>query len=66
MLERIRLVGGGEYLEDEITVTDPKTYTRQFTVKHYWQRRPDLDVLEYFCDDDNRGYEKKADTGQAR
>ena len=57
MVERIRLVGGGEYLEDEITVTDLKTYTRPFTVKHYWQRRPDLDVLEYFCDDDNRRYE---------
>jgi hypothetical protein len=54
MVERIRLVGGGEYLEDEITVTDLKTYTRPFTVKHYWQRRPDLDVLEYFCADSPR------------
>ena len=33
---------------------DPKTYTRPFTVKHYWQRRPDLDVLEYFCADNRR------------
>lgn len=54
MVERIKLVGGGEYLEDEITINDPKTYTRPFTVKHYWQRRPDLDVLEYFCDDNRR------------
>jgi hypothetical protein len=54
MVERIRLVGDGEYLEDEITVTDLKTYTRPFTVKHYWQRRPDLDVLEYFCHDNLR------------
>jgi hypothetical protein len=66
MVERIRLVGGGQYLEDEITVTDPKTYTRQFTVKHYWQRRPDLDVLEYFCDDENRGFEAKASAGNTR
>jgi hypothetical protein len=54
LVERIRLVGGGEYLEDEITISDPKTYTRPFTVKHYWQRRPDLEVLEYFCDDNRR------------
>jgi len=54
MVERIRLVGRGEYLEDEITIDDPKTYTRPFTVKHYWQRRPDLDVLEYFCADNRR------------
>ena len=66
MVERFRVVGGGEYLEDEITVTDLKTYTRPFTVKHYWQRRPDIDVLEYFCDDDNRRYEAEDHTGKAR
>jgi len=54
MVERIRVVGGGEYLEDEITVTDLKTYTRSFTVKHYWQRRDDLDLLEYVCADNRR------------
>jgi len=66
MVERFRLVGGGEYLEDEITVTDLKTYTRPFTVKHYWRRRADLDVLEYFCDDDNRGYEAVDHSGKAQ
>jgi hypothetical protein len=54
MVERMRVVGGGEYLEDEITVTDLKTYTRSFTVKHYWQRRDDLDLLEYVCADNRR------------
>jgi hypothetical protein len=54
LIERIRLVGNGEYLEDEMTVTDLKAYTRAFTVKHYWQRRPDLDVLEYSCFDSRR------------
>jgi hypothetical protein len=54
MIERIRLVGGGEYLENEITIHDPKTYTGPLTVKRYWQRRPDLDVLEYFCADNRR------------
>jgi hypothetical protein len=54
LVERIRLTGNGEYLEDVMTVTDLKTYTRPFTVKHYWQRRPDLDVLEYSCADNRR------------
>jgi hypothetical protein len=54
MIERIRLLGDGDYLENEITIDDPKTYTRSFTVKHYWQRRSDLDVLEYFCADNRR------------
>jgi len=54
LVERIRLVGGGQYLEDELTITDPKTYKHPFTVKHYWQRRPDLELLEYFCSDNRR------------
>jgi hypothetical protein len=66
MVERLRLVAGGQYLEDEITVTDLKTYTQPFTVRHYWQRRSDLDVLEYFCDDDNRGYETEGHSRNAR
>jgi hypothetical protein len=54
MVERIRLMSGGEYLENEITIEDLKTYTRPFTVRHYWQRRSDLDTLEYFCADNRR------------
>jgi hypothetical protein len=65
VIERIRLVGGGEYLEDEITIEDLKTYTRPFTVKHYWQRRPDLEVLEYSCSD-NRRPEAEGHTGSER
>jgi hypothetical protein len=64
MVERIRLVGDGEYLEDEITITDLKTYTRAFTVKRYWQRRVDLDVIEYFCDANTRP-EAEGHTGSA-
>jgi hypothetical protein len=52
--ERIRLVGDGQYLEDEITVDDPKTYLRPWTVKRYWQRRSDIDLQEYACTDNRR------------
>jgi hypothetical protein len=49
LVERLRLVANGEVLEDEMTITDPKIYAAPFVVKHYWQRRPDIDVLEYVC-----------------
>ena len=49
LVERLRLVADGEVLEDEMTITDPKAYTRPIVVKHYWQRRPDIEVLEYVC-----------------
>ena len=51
LVERLRLVADGEILEDEMTITDPRTYTAPIVVKHYWQRRPDIDVLEYVCGD---------------
>ena len=54
MVERIRLVGGGQYLENVITVEDPKTYRKPWTVTRYWQRRPDIDIQEYACTDNSR------------
>jgi hypothetical protein len=51
LVERLRLVADGEVLEDEMTIIDPKAYTAPIVVKHYWQRRPDIEVLEYFCGD---------------
>jgi hypothetical protein len=51
LVERLRLVADGEILEDEITITDPKIYTAPIVVKHYWQRRPDIEVMEYVCND---------------
>ena len=49
LVERLRLVANGEVLEDEMTITDPKAYTAPIVIKHYWQRRPDIEVLEYVC-----------------
>jgi hypothetical protein len=51
LVERLRLVAGGDVLEDEITITDPKIYTTPIVVKHYWQRRPDIEVMEYVCNE---------------
>jgi hypothetical protein len=51
LVERLRLVANGEMLEDELTIEDPKYYTEPVVLKHYFQRRPDIDMLEYFCGD---------------
>lgn len=51
LVERIRLVADGEILEDEMTITDPKAYSEPIVIKHYWQHRPDIDVLEYVCNE---------------
>lgn len=34
-----------------MTINDPKAYTKPIIVKHYWQRRPDIAVLEYVCNE---------------
>lgn len=54
LVERFRLVANNELLEDEMTIEDPKYYTEKVVLKHYFQRRPDIDMLEYFCGDNPR------------
>ena len=49
LVERLRVVANGQVLEDEMTITDPVMYTTPLVIKHYWQKRPDVEVLEYFC-----------------
>jgi hypothetical protein len=57
LVERMRLVASGELLEDELTIEDPRFYTAPVVLKHYFQRRPDIDMLEYFCGDNPRAGE---------
>ena len=54
LVERWRLVADGQLFEDELTISDPKTYTEPIIVKHYFQRRPDIDMLEFSCADTPR------------
>ena len=63
LVERLRLLHDGEILEDEMTITDPKAYTKPLVVKHYWQRRPDVEVFEFFCGDRPRASDQLADGG---
>jgi hypothetical protein len=58
MIERIRLVGDGQFLENEITLVDPKAYTKPLTARFYSQRRPDLALLDLYCNEDTRPHDE--------
>ena len=48
MTERLRRVNFGR-LEAEVTVDDPKAYTRPWTVKLKLDLVPDEDLLDFTC-----------------
>lgn len=64
LVERFKLVANGELLEDELTINDPKAYARPVVLKHYFQRRPDIDMLEYNCNDSPRDDTVASDSGR--
>jgi hypothetical protein len=59
LVERLRVLADGQILEDDITITDPVMYTTPIRVKHYWQKRPDIDVLEYVCNEAPRAEDER-------
>ena len=44
----------GKILEVTKQITDPKTYKNTFSNTVYMERRPEVDVQEYYCDDNER------------
>jgi len=48
LTERFRRVDFG-HMEIQITIDDPKNYTKPFTVTSHQRLRPDTDVLEFVC-----------------
>jgi hypothetical protein len=48
VVERYRRRDFG-HLDEEITIDDPKMYTRPFTIKATHLLEADSDILEYFC-----------------
>ena len=54
LVERFRVVGDGKVLEVVKQITDPKTYKQPFSNTVYMERRPDVDVQEYYCADNER------------
>jgi hypothetical protein len=42
------------HLDVEVTIDDPKVYTKAFSVKFTELLQPDSDVTEYFCAENER------------
>jgi hypothetical protein len=52
--ERIRRIKH-DTLEDRITIDDPKAYTKPWSVRKLYQLKPDWQILEFECEENNRG-----------
>ena len=50
LIERFRLVGGGRYLEYQVTAEDPKTLAKPHSYTRYYQRSTN-ELQEDFCED---------------
>lgn len=57
VIERIRRVDHYT-LRDDITIDDPKTYTRAWTGQRTFKLRPSWHLMEYICEDNMAGYDR--------
>jgi hypothetical protein len=53
MTERFRRVSYGR-MEIDITVDDPKAYTKPWTVRHNQVLMPDQELIEFICEENQR------------
>ena len=54
VVEHIRKIDGGKALESLITITDPVMFTKPWTTKRTYIWRPDVRLMEYVCEENNR------------
>ena len=57
MIERIRRPTFG-HLEVQITIDDPKAYTKPWTVNQTMHFLPDTDLIEHICEENNKAPEQ--------
>jgi hypothetical protein len=50
VIEHFSLASGGKLMRDLITVDDPKTFTKPWSYTIEYDRRPDIRLMEYVCD----------------
>lgn len=62
IVERIRLIGPDK-LEDHMTIEDPEAFTKPWEVTHTYDRRPDWKIMEFVCEENNRGVDPDAPGG---
>jgi hypothetical protein len=56
VVERIRKIDvkGVPHLESLITITDPVMFTKPWTTQRLYKWRPDVKIMEYVCEENNR------------
>jgi hypothetical protein len=42
------------HMDIEMTFDDPQMYTKPFTIKVAFELQPDSDILEYFCNENEK------------
>ena len=53
VVERFRRRDFG-HIDVQLTIEDPKTFTRPFSLKFTWLLLPDTDIGEFFCNENER------------
>jgi hypothetical protein len=56
LIERFRRKDFG-HMDIELTIDDPKAYTKAWTVKEDLRLLPDTELLEYVCNENNKDYD---------
>ncbi|HEY4029780.1 MAG TPA: hypothetical protein VGM25_05510 [Caulobacteraceae bacterium] len=54
--ERIRKVDGGKTLEDVFTFEDPIAFSKPWQAREILAWRPDIQLMEYVCEENNRNW----------
>jgi hypothetical protein len=48
--ERLHLIEGGKALQNDVTITDPETFTEPYKITYVYDRRDDLQPVETVCE----------------
>jgi hypothetical protein len=54
VVEHITKSADGKQLESLITITDPVMFTKPWTTKRIYKARPEVRLMEYVCEENNR------------
>lgn len=54
VVERFRKIEDGKRLEDLMTIEDPVYFTKTWQTVRLYDYRPDVKVMEYICEENNR------------
>jgi hypothetical protein len=54
VVQRWRKINDGKTIENMLTVDDPGAYTKPFNIRFTYEWRPEIRLMEYICEENNR------------